>query len=73
MSFGLCNAPGTFRSFINETLRDLPDQICTTYLKDVLIYNERKEDHEEHVLQVLRKLHKAGLYLDPTKCRFKVK
>lgn len=72
MPFGLCNAPGTFQTFINETLRDDLDRICTAYLDDVLIYSDCAEDHETHVLQVLRKLKAAGLYLDATKCKFKV-
>jgi hypothetical protein len=71
MPFGLCNAPGTFQTFINETLREYLDVICTAYMDDVLIYSEREEDHEEHVLKVLHKLRVAGLYLDPTKCKFK--
>lgn len=64
MPFGLCNAPGTFQTFINEVLRD--------YLDDVLIYSENEEDHEEHVCKVLQKIQDAGMYLDPKKCQFKV-
>jgi hypothetical protein len=56
MPFGLCNAPGTFQTFINETLHDYLDVFCTAYLDDILIYSENKEEHEEHVLKVLQKL-----------------
>lgn len=47
MPFGVCNAPGTFQTFINETMREYLDVICTAYMDDVLIYSEREEDHEE--------------------------
>jgi hypothetical protein len=73
MPFGLCNAPGTFQTFINETLRDHLDDFCTAYLDDVLIFSEDEDKHEEHVLTVICKLHAAGLYLDPDKCVFKTK
>ena len=63
MPFGLCNAPGTFQAFINETLRE--------YL-DILIYSSSKEEHTEHVRKVLYNLQKAGLYLDVWKYDFSV-
>lgn len=33
--FGLCDAPGTFQMFINETLREYLNDFCTAYLDDV--------------------------------------
>ena len=57
MPFGLCNAPGTFQGYINESLREYLDVFCTAYLDDVLIYSAREEDHADHVLQVLKRLH----------------
>lgn len=73
MPFGLCNAPGTFQGFMNQVLQEYLDRTCTAYLDDVLIYSENEDEHEDHVVQVLTKLRDAGLTLDPTKCRFKVK
>ncbi|KAF7566696.1 PRP38-assoc domain containing protein [Pyrenophora tritici-repentis] len=70
MPFGLCNAPGTFQTFINETLREYLDDICTAYLDDVLIYtcDDDESVHEADVIKVLSKIRDAGLHLDPTKC-----
>ena len=45
MPFGLCNAPGTFQGYINESLREYLDVFCTAYLDDVLIYSGREEDY----------------------------
>ena len=70
MPFGLCNAPGTFQSYINETLREYLDDFCSAYLDDVLIYSNNKEEHTIHVRKVLAKLKAAGLYLDIDKCEF---
>lgn len=73
MPFGLCNAPATFQSFINETLSPYLDDFCTAYMDDILVYSNTEEEHEEHVNKVLAKLDKAGLYLDIKKCAFFVK
>ena len=70
MPFGLCNAPGTFQGYINESLREYLDVFCMAYLDDVLIYSNNESDHASHVLQVLRRLHKRGLQVDIDKCEF---
>ena len=70
MSFGLCNAPETFQGYINKSLREYLDVFCTAYLDDVLIYSGREEDHADHVLQVLRRLHERELQVDIDKCEF---
>ena len=70
MPFGLCNAPGTFQGYINESLREYLDVFCTAYLDNVLIYSSKEEDHASHVLQVLRRLHKRGLQVNIDKCEF---
>ena len=70
MPFGLCNAPGTFQGYINESLREYLDVFCTAYLDDVLIYSAREKDHADHVLQVLKRLHQRGLQVDIDKCEF---
>ena len=70
MPFGLCNAPGTFQGYINESIREYLDVFCTAYLDDVLIYSSKEEDYADHVLQVLRRLHKHGLQVDIDKCEF---
>ena len=70
MPFGLCNAPGTFQGYINESLREYLDVFCTAYLDDMLIYSNNEAEHADHVLQVLRRLHERGLQVDIDKCEF---
>ena len=55
MPFDLCNAPKTFQSYINETLREFLDDICTAYLDDILIYSESISVHTKHIQKVLSK------------------
>ena len=62
MPFGLCNAPGTFQSFINDSVRE--------YLDDIFIYSEDENQHVEQVRKVLRRLLENELYLDIDKCEF---
>jgi len=70
MPFGLCNAPGTFQSFINDSVREYLDVFCSAYLDDILIYSEDENQHVEQVRKVLRRLLKNELYLDIDKCEF---
>ena len=70
MPFGLCNAPGIFQKYINQSLREYLDVFCTAYLNNVLIYTSKNNDHASHVLQVLKHLHKRGLQVNIDKCEF---
>lgn len=71
LPFGMCNAPGTFQSYINEVLREHLDVFCMAYLDDVLVFSETEEEHDRHLYQVVKKLGNAGLFLDIEKCEFK--
>src|SRR5258705_127662 len=70
MPFGLSNAPAAFQRFINEVLRDLMDVCMVGYLDDILIYSDSLEDHQDHICEVLCRLHTAGLYANLKKCKF---
>ena len=71
--FGLCNAPGTFQAFINETLRDFLDIFYTAYLDDILIYSNSEEEYINYIRQVLAKLKEVGLFLNINKYDFHMK
>jgi hypothetical protein len=73
MLFSLYNAPGTFQSYINNSILDYLDIFCTAYLNDVLVYSNTPEEHTNHVLKVLQRLLNRGLYVDIDKCEFSVK
>ena len=55
---------------INHVLYDHLNEFVITYLDDILIYFENKENHEKHVKKVLRRLQEKNLYLKSEKCEF---
>jgi hypothetical protein len=70
MPFGLCNAPGSFQHFVNDTFKEFLDDFLVAYLDDLLIYLKTLKEHKRHVRQVLERLRKAGLYLNAKKSVF---
>jgi len=70
MPFGLTNAPVAFQRFMNDIFSDLLDVCVMIYLDDILIYSNNMSEHHWHVKEVLKHLHKAGLYAKAEKCKF---
>ena len=56
MPFGICNAPETFQSYINNSLHEYLDVFCTAYLDNVLVYSINKEKHMGDMLDMLKQL-----------------
>ena len=55
MPFGLCNAPKTFQSYINNSLREYFDVFYTAYLDNMLVYSTKEEKYTRHVFDVLKR------------------
>jgi hypothetical protein len=73
MSFGLCNAPASFQSYINNALHEYLDDFCIAYMDDVLIYtNGTLEEHIQHVRKVLQYLHEHELFVKLEKYEFHI-
>src|SRR5277367_1235758 len=72
MPFGLCNAPGMFQHYMNDTFREFLDKFLIIYLNDLLIYSDTLAEHKKHVRMILERLQEAGLCLKPSKCQFHV-
>ena len=70
MPFGLTNAPTVFQHITNHIFRDLLDICLIIYLDDLLVYSKTQEEHDSHVLLVLRQLREHGLNAKLEKCRF---
>ena len=70
MPFGLTNAPIAFQQFMNNIFSDLLNVCVVIYLDDILIYLNNMSEHHRHVKEVLKRLHKAGLYAKAEKCKF---
>jgi hypothetical protein len=70
MPFGLTNTPATFQAYIDDCLRPYIDDFAICYLNDILINSTNKNEHEDHVKEVLERLRQFGLYCKAEKCQF---
>jgi hypothetical protein len=70
MPFSLTNALATFQVYINRALARLVNCFCVVYLNDILIYSNSREEHVQHLCEVLLRLRKFGLYASRKKCNF---
>jgi hypothetical protein len=70
LPFGLTNAPPTFMRLMNDVFRPLLDKCVLVFLDDILIFSRSKEEHEQHVREVLALLRKHKLYAKRSKCTF---
>jgi hypothetical protein len=71
MTFGLCNAPATFQTFMNKIFEDLIDGgHVVIYLDDILIFSDNLDQLDQLTHEVLSRLERFDLYLKPEKCVF---
>jgi len=74
MYFGLTNSLATFQAMMNDLFRDLINQGDTaTFIDDILVAIDTKEEHDELVEEVLRRLEENNLFVKPEKCKWKVR
>ena len=73
MPFGVTNAPAVFQCLIQQFLAGLQSEsaieFVSDYLDDVIVFSETLIDHINHLKAVFDHLRKAGLMLNPKKCR----
>ncbi|KAL3997082.1 hypothetical protein ACER0C_009738 [Sarotherodon galilaeus] len=69
MPFGLHGAPATFQRLMDKLLQGC-DPYSAAYLDDVVIFSNTWEEHLQHLAEVLGRIHKAGLTLNPSKCEW---
>jgi hypothetical protein len=68
--FGLENAPATFQRLMNSVLSGLQGIELFVYLDDIVIYSTSLREHEIKFNQLMDRLRKAKLQLQPDKCEF---
>lgn len=70
MPFGLTNAPSTLQSLMNSILKACLRKFIIVFIDDILIYNNSKETHFDHLKIVLWTLRENKLCLRLSKCVF---
>lgn len=68
MPFGLCNAPATVQSFMEEVLDPFRDFIAGL-LDDVAIWGDTIEELHSRLMLILNRFVSYGLLLNASKCR----
>ena len=66
--FGLAQAPTYFQHLMNQVLDNC--SFAMTYLDDIIIFSETKEEHLSHIEEIFRKLEAADLKMKRSKCDF---
>jgi hypothetical protein len=70
MSFGLTNAPAAFMDLMNRVCRPMLDKLVIVFIDDILVYSKIKEEHMNHLREVLETRRKEKLYAKLSKCAF---
>ncbi|KAJ1519194.1 hypothetical protein ONE63_011200 [Megalurothrips usitatus] len=69
MPFGLKNSPPTFQRLMNRIFEDLDGEDVRYYMDDILIATiDDTRLHLKRIDQVLERLEKAGMTINPSKC-----
>ena len=69
MPFGLKCASQTFQRHMDTILHPVND-FCQSYVDDILVFSHSKEEHVEHVAEVIRCLNEAHMKINQAKCSF---
>ena len=70
MSFGLTNAPSTFKRLVSTVLLGLKWKTCLIYIDDIIIFSSSFDEHLHSLRLVFDRLRLANLTLKPSKCTF---
>ena len=69
ISFSLINAPALFQRLMDLVLTGLTWDVCLVYLDDVIVMADTFERHFDRLKLVMERLQRAGLKLNPAKCK----
>ncbi len=72
MSFELTNESSIFQNFMNDTFMNYLNEFVIAYLDDIIVYNNNKKDHVQHVRKILQRLREANIQTDVDKCEFHI-
>lgn len=67
MPFGLQGAPATFQRLMDRVLEGT-GAFAGAYLDDIVVHSATWREHVEHLAEIFRRVHEAGLTIQPKKC-----
>ncbi|XP_028112932.1 uncharacterized protein LOC114311048 [Camellia sinensis] len=70
MPFGVTNAPAAFMDLMNRIFKPFLDEFIVVFIDDILIYSKNRDEHEQHLRQILQILREKQLYGKFKKCEF---
>lgn len=73
LPFGMCNSAANFQRIMNEILGDLIGKAAYCYLDDIVVHGATRQDHDNHLRQVLMRLDEFKLKVKQSKCQFLTK
>ena len=68
--FGLTNAPTMCMDLMNRVCRPMLDRSVIVFIDDILVYSKTREQHEEHLQELLVVLRQERLYAKFSKYEF---
>ena len=72
MLFGLKNARATYQKLMTKIFKPLIGHTVEVYIDDIIVKIKTKDEHDQHLEEVLRLLSKYDMKLNPSKCAFRV-
>ena len=60
--FGLTNAPTIFMCLMNGVFKKYLDNFVIVFLYGILVYSNKEEEHEKHIMLVMQVLREHQLY-----------
>jgi Reverse transcriptase (RNA-dependent DNA polymerase). len=70
MPFGLKGAPAIFQRLMTTVLIGIKGIKCSVYLNDVVVFRENLKVPNERLQEVLDRMRKYNMKLQPDKCEF---
>lgn len=70
LPFGLKTAPATFQRMMNTVLSGLTGTRCFAFLDDIVVYARSLAEHDQKLREILERLRRYKLKLQPEKCEF---